>query len=78
MAEVISHAELRARLGKSKNTVYRLLKCDPPLPSIVLPAGGRIFIWEEVFEWLRSFETTPTKKRGRPTKTEQMRRGGAA
>ena len=77
-AQLVTPKICQEYLGISEATYYRLLRADPPLPSIVLPVGGRRHRMSDVEDWINDLQAgqRPRRRRGRPRKAEQMARPG--
>lgn len=88
--KTLTASELASILGKSVASIRGdLSRCPARLPPAVRIPGGGQALWLEatVLAWLQSHETairpspkqgTSTRRRGRPTKAEQLRRASAA
>jgi hypothetical protein len=82
--ELLTVEQLSVKIHKAKSSIYSdLIRNPQSLPPVFRIAGSRRVLFKNVDAWLESLEqpTThpappiePTRRRGRPTKAEQLSR----
>jgi hypothetical protein len=84
--ELLTVEQLSVKIHKAKASIYSdLIRNPQSLPPVLRIAGSRRVLFKDVDAWLESLEQPtahpaplpieePTRKRGRPTKAEQLSR----
>lgn len=83
--ELLTVEQLSVKIHKAKASIYSdLIRNPQSLPPVLRIAGSRRVLFKDVDAWLESLQqptthqspapTESTRKRGRPTKAEQLSR----